>query len=164
MDSFCLDPRPLVFFFLLRVLLIGAQERLYNTLDALTPPPKCLSGTYKEHRFHCTECIFTYLISQKCLFPFFCFFSSRIQKLILTSLSGLYCFSGVTLSKQQPFSLLWGYIIIKELKCFWVTRVWTVRLTGRALNPGADTDTLGIWLFMMCKIQHNTYLQVFCEC
>lgn len=116
----------------------------------------------KEHRFHCTECIFTSLINQKCLFPFFCFLSSRMQKLFWLSLSGPYCaffFFGVcvTLSKHQLFSVFWGYILIKVLYCCRVTRVWTISTIDMALT-GADTDTGYLTNYhVYCKRMTPTY-------
>ena len=50
-----------------------------------------LLGMYEEHRFHCTECIFTSQINLKCLFPFFLLlFLIKNVELSLFSLSGPY--------------------------------------------------------------------------
>lgn len=155
MDSFCLNPTSLLFFFHLRVLLIGSQERLYNTLEGLYIfSLTCRPGMYEEHRFLCTECIFTSGINQKCLFPLFCFFSLRMQELSWFSLSGPHCFL-VSLSfpgnRRVPTC---GYILIKLLQCCWVARAWTINMTDRALNPGLMRI---LWvfdhLFIGCEIQ-----------
>lgn len=71
MDSVCLDPRPLLFFFHLRVVNRNTRDFIILRMDYGFFFFTHLPGMYEEHRFHCTECIFTSQINQKCLFPFF---------------------------------------------------------------------------------------------
>ena len=80
-----------------------------------------LPGMYEEHRFHCTECIFTSQINLKCLFPFFLF-----QFIYLSSTSFLF--------------------FLVPLRTTWMTRVGAETLQalcGPSRSYSSVTESLG---------------------